>query len=193
MTPHSQVKMIPLLEDKSVRVLAATKKDLDHAAKAGRFNRQLYYRLCVLKIELPPLRERKEDVIPLAEYFAGGRVKKISVRAKRLLRAYGWPGNVRELRNCVDRALVMGDGKTIQPQDLPYNIRRCGKIISAPLRPLHRMEEDYILKVLRYTKWNQQDAARILGIPIQALVDKIKKHRISDQKKDEKTLHLSKN
>jgi DNA-binding NtrC family response regulator len=87
----TQVRMLPVLEGDDIRIIAATKKDLVHAVKAERFNQELYYRLCVLKIMLPPLRERKEDIIPLAEHFADGRVKKISVRAKRLLKSYSWP------------------------------------------------------------------------------------------------------
>ena len=193
MSLNTQVKMLPVLGGNDIRVIASTKIDLDHAMKAERFNQELYYRLCVLKIKLPPLRERKEDIIPLAEHFADGRVKKISIRAKRLLKSYSWPGNVRELQNCISRALVLGDRKTIQPQDLPYTVRRCGKIIPAPLGSLDHMEKDYILRVLRYTRWNQQDAARILGISLQTLVEKIKKYKIQSQKEDEKTLHLSKN
>jgi DNA-binding NtrC family response regulator len=176
-----------------VRILAATSNDLEHAMKAGLFNQELYFRLYVLKIKLPPLRERKEDIVPLAEYFMAGRVKKISIRAKMLLRSYKWPGNVRELKNCIDRAVILGDGKTIQPQDLPHMIRKCGKIIPAPLLSLDHMEEDYIVRVLKYTRWNQQEAARIMGITLDALVNKIKKYKIRRQDKDDKTLHLYKN
>jgi DNA-binding NtrC family response regulator len=176
-----------------VRIIAATSNDLEHAMKAGLFNQELYFRLYVLKIKLPPLRERKEDIVPLAEYFMAGRVKKISIRAKMLLRSYKWPGNVRELKNCIDRAVILGDGKTIQPQDLPHMIRKCGKIIPAPLLSLDHMEEDYIVRVLKYTRWNQQEAARIMGITLDALVNKIKKYKIRRQDKDDKTLHLYKN
>jgi DNA-binding NtrC family response regulator len=193
MNPHMQRKILPFLEENDNRIIAATRKDLDEAANAGRFNQELYYRLCVLKIQLPPLRERKEDIVPLAEHFAAGRVKKISIRAKRLLKSYNWPGNVRELQNCIDRALVLGDRKTIQPQDLPYTVRKCGKIIPAPLESLDHMEEDYIIRVLRYTSWNQQEAARILGITLETLVEKIQKYKIKRQESDEKTLHLYKN
>lgn len=192
MKPGFQAEILALLEEKDARVIAATKGDLEQATTAGRFDRKLFQRLCALKIKLPPLRERKEDIVPLAEYLAGRREAKISARAKRLLQFYNWPGNVRELQNCIDRALVMGDGKTIQPQDLPYPVRRCAKIIPAPLGPLRRMEEDYILRVLRYTKGDQRDAARILGITVAVLGEKIKKHRIKSQKWNEKTLHLSK-
>lgn len=206
MTLSLQAKTLHILEENDlrrlggtkdfkidVRIIAATKNDLGHAMKAGRFNRKLYYHLYVLKIKLPPLRERREDIIPLAEHFMAGRVKKISIRAKRLLKSYHWPGNVRELKNCIDRAVVMGDGKIIQPQDLPHTIRKCGKIIPAPLESLDHMEEDYIVRILKYTRWNHQEAARILGITPQTLVDKIKKYKIRCQERDEKTLHLYKN
>jgi DNA-binding NtrC family response regulator len=176
-----------------IRIIAATRKDLEYATNAGQFSRGLYFRLCVLKINLPPLRERKDDIIPLAEYFIENRVRKISIRAKRLLKCYPWPGNVRELKNCVDRAVILGDGKIIQPQDLPHVIRQCGRIIPAPPASLNHMEEDYILRVLRHTQWNQNDAARILGITPKVLVDKIKKYNLESQDKDEKTLHLYKN
>jgi len=176
-----------------VRIIAATSNDLEHAMKAGLFNQELYFRLYVLKIKLPPLRDRKEDIVPLAEYFTAGRVKKISIRAKMLLKSYRWPGNVRELKNCIDRAVILGDGKTIQPQDLPHMIRKCGKIIPAPLLSLDHVEEDYIVRVLKYTRWNQQEAARIMGITLDALVNKIKKYKIRRQDKDDKTLHLYKN
>jgi DNA-binding NtrC family response regulator len=87
----------------------------------------------------------------------------------------------------------LGDRKTIQPQDLPYTVRKCGKIIPAPLESLDHMEEDYIIRVLRYTSWNQQEAARILGITLETLVEKIQKYKIKRQESDEKTLHLYKN
>ncbi len=176
-----------------VRVIASANGDLENAMKAGMFQPELYFRLCVLKIQLPPLRERREDIIPLAEFFAAGRVKKISVRAKRLLRSYHWPGNVRELKNCIDRAVILGDGKTIQPQDLPNKVRRYVKIISAPIESLDHMEADHIARVLKHTRWDHHDAARILGITIQSLVNKIDKYRIRRLEKDDKTLHLYKN
>jgi DNA-binding NtrC family response regulator len=201
-----QAKMLLMLEENDrrqkedsddfkmdIRIIAATKKDLEYAKNAGQFSRGLYFRLSVLKINLPPLRERKDDIIPLAEYFIADRVRKISIRAKRLLKSYPWPGNVRELKNCMDRAVILGDGKIIQPQDLPHVIRKCGRIIPAPPGSLNHMEEDYILRVLRHTRWNQNDAARILGITPKALVDKIKKYNIESQDEDKKTLHLYEN
>jgi transcriptional regulator with PAS, ATPase and Fis domain len=161
-----------------VRIIAATNKDLAKAVEDGTFREDLYYRLNVVPVQLPPLKERKKDIIPLAEYFIAGRVKKISSRAKKLMESYDWPGNVRELRNCVDRAVVLGDGKTIQPEDLPYTFRKGDQVIHAPLETLDHMEEDHIVRVLRYTSWNKSDAARILGITRQTLDNKIKRYKI---------------
>ncbi|MEE8603895.1 MAG: sigma 54-interacting transcriptional regulator [Candidatus Aminicenantaceae bacterium] len=186
-----QAKILRILEDKElqrvggnksisvdVRIIAATNKDLAKAVEEGTFREDLFYRLNVVAVMLPPLKERKKDIIPLAEYFIAGRVKKISSKAKRLLESYDWPGNIRELRNCVDRAVVLGDGKVIQPEDLPYTFRKGGQVIPAPLERLDHMEEDHIVRVLRYTNWNKSDAARILGITRQTLDNKIKRYTI---------------
>lgn len=186
-----QAKVLRILEDRElqrvggnksipvdVRIIAATNKDLAKAVEEGIFREDLFYRLNVVAVMLPPLKERKKDIIPLAEYFIAGRVKKISSKAKRLMESYEWPGNVRELRNCVDRAVVLGDGKVIQPEDLPYTFRKGGQVIPAPLETLDHMEEDHIVRVLRYTNWNKSDAARILGITRQTLDNKIKRNAI---------------
>jgi len=186
-----QAKVLRILEDRElqrvggnksipvdVRIIAATNKDLAKAVEEGSFREDLFYRLNVVAVMLPTLKERKKDIIPLAEYFIAGRVKKISSKAKRLMESYDWPGNVRELRNCVDRAVVLGDGKVIQPEDLPYTFRKGGQVIPAPLERLDHMEEDHIVRVLRYTNWNKSDAARILGITRQTLDNKIKKYKI---------------
>jgi transcriptional regulator with GAF, ATPase, and Fis domain len=186
-----QAKVLRILEERElqrvggsksipvdVRVIAATNKDLAKAVEDGTFREDLFYRLNVVALKLPSLKERKKDIMPLAEYFIAGRVKKISAKAKRLMEAYDWPGNVRELRNCMDRAVVLGDGKTIQPEDLPYTFRKSGQVIPAPLETLDHMEEDHIVRVLRYTNWNKTDASKILGITRQTLDNKIKRYKI---------------
>jgi len=144
----------------------------------GKLREDLYYRLNVVPIKLPPLKERKKDIIPLAKHFMAERTKKISPKAKRLLTSYGWPGNVRELKNCIERAVVLGDGEVIQPEDLPHNICKGGKVIPAPLGSLEQMEADYIIRVLRQTGWNKSDAAKILSITRQTLDNKISKYKI---------------
>jgi len=191
MSLETQARVLRTLEEKElqrvggtktikvdVRVVAATNKDLGKAVEEGRFREDLYYRLNVVLVKLPTLAKRKEDIIPLAEYFMAERAKKISPRAKRLLLAYDWPGNVRELKNCIERAVVMGDGEVIQPEDMPYNIRKGGKLIPYPLESLEHMEEYHILRVLRYTNWNKSETAKILGVTRQTLDNKIDKYKI---------------
>jgi len=191
MTLDMQAKVLRTLEEREiqriggskninvdVRVVAATNKELEKHVEAGEFREDLYYRLNVVVLKLPTLRERKEDIIPLAENFMAGRVKKISSSAEKLLLAYGWPGNVRELKNCIERAVVLGQGEVIQPEDLPLHIRKGGRIIPSPLGTIENMEEDHIIRVLRYTHWNKSDAAKILGVTRQTLDNKIGKYKI---------------
>jgi len=196
MSLDTQSKVLRVLEEKEiqrvggtkpiriyVRVIAATNKNLEEAVQRGEFREDLYYRLNVISLEIPPLRERKEDIIPLAEHFMTGRVGKISPKARSLLMDYHWPGNVRELRNCIERAVVLGDGKVIQPEDLPHNIRTIrtgGQVIPVPLESLEQMEQDHIIRVLRHTGWHKSNAARILGITRQTLDNKIGKYRIRE-------------
>jgi Nif-specific regulatory protein len=92
--------------------------------------------------------------------------------------SYRWPGNVRELKNIIDRAVVLGDGKVLQPEDFPHPMRRGGEVIPAPLETLDEMEEDHITRILRHTNWNKSEAARMLGVTRQTLDNKIKKYKI---------------
>lgn len=191
MSLDTQAKVLRVLEQKEfqrvggsqtyqadVRVIAATNKDLWRAVEEGKFREDLYYRLNVVPIRLPPLRDRKSDILLLAEHFIARRVKKISPRAVQMLLAYHWPGNVRELRNCIDRAVILGDGEIIQPEDLPPNIRGQGDRIPAPSESLAHMEKDYITRTLKRTGWHKSEAAKILGITRQTLDNKIKKYKI---------------
>ena len=191
MSLETQAKVLRTLEEQEfqrvgasksikvdVRVIAATNKDLGRAVKENKFREDLYYRLNVVLLKLPALRERKEDIIPLAEYFMDGKAKKISPKAQNLLLSYSWPGNVRELRNYIERAVVLGDGEVIQPEDLPHNLRKGLKVIQAPLESLDQMEEDHITRALRSTNWNKSEAAKILGITRQTLDNKIEKYKI---------------
>jgi Nif-specific regulatory protein len=192
MSFDTQAKVLRILEEKEfqrvggtetlsvdVRVIAATNLDLWEAVNNGTFREDLYYRLNVVSIHMPALRECAQDIIPLAEYFIAGRVKAISKRAAELLTGHAWPGNVRELKNCIDHAIVMGDGESIQPEDLPLSIRKGGKTIPSPLGSLQLVEQDHIIRVLRHTGWRKSDAARILGVTRQTLDNKIAKYRIT--------------
>jgi DNA-binding NtrC family response regulator len=138
-TPGLQVKLLRALQEGeirrvgdnhpvkvSVRLVAATNRDLAKLVKEGRFREDLYYRLRVFPIELPPLRQRPDDVVPLAEHFIrlaraknGSGASRLSPAAAKALQAYAWPGNVRELQNAVERSLIMASGPAIQAEDLP--------------------------------------------------------------------------
>lgn len=191
MSLETQAKVLRVLEEKeiekvggektikvNVRVIAATNKDLGRAVEEGWFREDLYYRLNVMPLRLPALRERKQDILTLAEYFIAGRVKKISAKASQMLLSYNWPGNVRELKNYVERAIVLGDGRVIQPEDLPISVRSRGRVVPLPLDSLERIEEDQIVRVLRHTGWNKSEAVKILGITRQTLDNKIERYKI---------------
>jgi two-component system response regulator AtoC len=159
-----------------VRVVAATNKDLEQAVKDGAFRADLYYRLDVVTIRIPPLRERREDIPLLAEHFAQkhGRAEgaTLSPPARELLVAYDWPGNVRELENVVARALALSPSGVILPEDLPDTIWRVSRPVAIPSsggspadRPtLADLERRYAAQVLQETGGNKTRAAEILGI-----------------------------
>jgi DNA-binding NtrC family response regulator len=169
-----------------VRIIAATNRDLDAAVKQGRFREDLFYRLNVIPISLPPLRERKEDIAPLASYFLhrfASETKKsfteITPEAQQQLLAYDWPGNVRELRNCIGQALILGDGKTIRLADLPPPVRASAGGPAEELLPLADVEKEHIERVLRATEWNKTKSARLLGISKPTLYDKIRNYGLA--------------
>jgi DNA-binding NtrC family response regulator len=158
-----------------VRVVAATNRDLETAVKEGAFRADLFYRLNVVSIRIPPLRERREDIPLLAEHFAAkhGRAEgaAISPAARDLLLAHGWPGNVRELENVVARALALNPAGVIMPEDLPEHVRRGSAApleavgLAGPARPtLAELERRYAAQVLREMAGNKTRAAEILGI-----------------------------
>jgi Nif-specific regulatory protein len=193
--PELQAKLLRVLQDKKVdrlndtvprgvdvRILVATNSDLERLVREGRFREDLYYRLNVVAIEIPPLRERKEDILPLAEFFirtypGPERLRKVSVSraAARALEGYAWPGNVRELKNCIEQALILGDGKTIRVADLPPKVRRGAKEPAPEANaPLSAVEREHIDRVLRANGWNKAKSARILGISKPTLYEKIR-------------------
>lgn len=163
------------------RVIAATNKDLEKAIKQGTFREDLYYRLNVISFTMPPLREHKEDIPPLAEYFlhrfaqeTNKLVDQISREALDEMMLYDWPGNVRELGNAVERAVVVGKARRILPQDLP--IFRPEYVSSPPGRTLREVEIAHLDSVLNETQWNVSKSAEILGIDRSTLYDKIKRY-----------------
>jgi DNA-binding NtrC family response regulator len=165
-----------------VRIIAATNKDLAQEVRAARFRGDLYYRLNVVSMTLPPLRERKEDIPLLIEHFlkqfgTTRTGKTLSLEALQLLTDYAWPGNVRELANSIERLLILTPGEAIEPDDLPANIRQPG----GPARgvsSLAEMERLHVMRVLAETHGKKMQAARLLGIDLKTLNQKIKRYNI---------------
>jgi two-component system response regulator HydG len=196
-----QAKLLRVLQEKEVymvgarrpqkvdvRVLAATNKDLFTLVKKGTFREDLFFRLNVINISLPPLRERGDDILLLARHFAtrfakeaGKPVPQFSENALRVLKRYDWPGNVRELENVLQRLVVMTDGPHIEIPDLPPLMRFSAPRENGFDRPLAAMEAEYIRNVLAKVEGNKTRAAEILGIDRKTLREKLKIH---DSKKE---------
>ena len=169
-----------------VRLVAATHRDLEALCAEGRFRRDLYYRLNVLPVRVPPLRERLEDLVPLAGHFlavhgrtTGREGVTLSLEAMELLRRHAWPGNVRELENAILRALVIGSGRAIGPEDLPEHIRpaRAGAE-GERVRLLAEVEKEQVLRALRAVGGNKAAAARLLGLDRKTLYRKLQQYRV---------------
>jgi DNA-binding NtrC family response regulator len=168
-----------------VRVVAATNRPLEEEQKAGRFREDLYYRLNVITIDLPPLRERPEDIPELVEHFlatrpvGGGRCR-IAPDALAALERYDWPGNVRELANVLERAQILAEGHVITTDDLPEGIVEVPPEPGAAGDPrrLRDVERRHVQDVLRKEKGNKVRAARALGISRRALYRLIAKYHL---------------
>ena len=180
-----------------VRVVASTNKDLAQLVEKGEFRKDLYYRIKVMVIELPPLSDRKEDIPILTEYFItqlgkemGKEIKGVNSQALDLLLAYSWPGNIRELKNVMERATILAKGDCIIPEDLPLELRKNIRGLSIAvsgenwtgkdsLLPLVDVERNYILKVLHERGGNKSETARILGVSRSTLREKLNRYRMS--------------
>jgi DNA-binding NtrC family response regulator len=168
------------------RVIAATNEDLQTAIRRGGFRKELYFRLDVVSIKLPPLRERKSDIPLLVHYFierhggTDGRIAGISYEAMSRLMSYDWPGNVRELENCVQRALALGSGSLIQVKDLPSNLLHHPGSPSegAGISTLREQERRAILQALETTQGDRVRAAKLLGIGKTTIYRKLKEYGI---------------
>jgi len=201
LSPATQVKLLRLTQDREyeqlgssetkiadVRIIAATNKDLQKAILSGGFREDLYYRLNVISIRVPPLRERKEDITPLAYHFLKRYAKtsqesftQISPEALQLLMDYSWPGNVRELENVIERAIAIGRADVLLPQHLPKEIRQetSFELPKAGVT-LKEVEKQLILKTLEQTSGNQTKAAQLLGVTRQTLINKLKEYAKGD-------------
>ncbi len=183
-----QAKLLRVLQDRQftrlgghenidfrARVIASSSGDLDALLASSAFRRDLFYRINVVTVTIPPLRDRRDDIVALVKTFAGKR-RKIDDRATALLVAHSWPGNVRELRNTVERAVLTGDGATIEAESLPLS---GSEFVAAAARgqwTLDQLEESYIRAVLRETRSNYSRAAQILGINRKTLLEKRRKY-----------------
>ena len=171
-----------------VRIIAATNRDLEEAVRTGSFRTDLFYRLNVVPIHLPPLRERRDDIPLLVDHFIqefsgvyGVQPKRVTSEAMERIQAYEWPGNIRELQNAIERAFALSAELEITPQSLPPAIerpaRRLGLPVEAPL-PLDELEKRTIVAALQRSAGNKKEAARLLGIDRQRLYRKLEKYGI---------------
>jgi len=172
-----------------VRIIAASNKDLKMLVDQGRFRQDLYYRVNVIRIKIPPLRERREDILPLAEHFIRRHTHRrpgpppgLSREAIAVLEQYSWPGNVRELENTIERALVLARSEVIAPADLPAELQdlgpACGTGKSDSPLSMKDVELQHIIRVLEMTNWNQTETSRVLGIGYNTLWRKMKEYNI---------------
>jgi Nif-specific regulatory protein len=160
-----------------IRLISATNQDLKRSIEEGRFREDLYFRLAVVTILVPPLRDRGDDILLIADRFldqTGGSIT-ITKPARECLLKYHWPGNIRELRNALEQAIILGDGKRITPADLPPEIGKTGRgKMTFRLKPLAEVERQYILRALAETEGNKAKAAGILQISRETLYQKLK-------------------
>jgi NtrC-family two-component system response regulator AlgB len=195
--PALQAKLLRFLQDKQferlgetrtrtadVRVVAATNRNLENAVRAGQFREDLLFRLNVVEVTVPPLRDRREEILPLARRFLGffaraarRAVPELSPQAEAALLAYPWPGNVRELRNAIERAVILAPGQRLTPENFPERIAHHagGAPVLGGDFSAEAIEREHILRVLARTR-TQEEAARILGLDASTLWRKRKKY-----------------
>jgi two-component system response regulator HydG len=205
MAPTTQAKILRVLQEREfeplgstqtikvdTRVIAATNKNLEEQIKAGRFREDLYYRLNVVSLEVPPVRERREDISLLADFFLKRYAEKnqrifkgFTPRAMDLMMRYDWPGNVREIENVVERAVIMARGEMVTPAEFPDILQQLDPEFKAtyvdlsPGRTLKEVEKDMIIRTLEETGGNRTHAAKILGISRRTLQLKLKEYVIN--------------
>ena len=200
LTTDAQAKLLRVIETREferlggrktieldVRLIALTNVDLDAAVKAGRFREDLFYRLNVISIRVPPLRERKQDLSKLIQYFLkqysakhSRKVERASQPALACLSAYEYPGNARELANIIERAVIVANGKGIEERDLPAGLKAAVNAQQRKQKPLSlaQLEAAYISEMLAATGGNKAECARILGISRKNLYEKIARYEL---------------
>ena len=209
-SPGLQVKLLRVLQDgvfervgenktrkADARIIVATNCDLPELVKKGQFREDLYYRINVIAIQPPSLRERREDIESIANFYItkfsrdnGKNVKGMSEEVKRLFLDYPWPGNIRELENAIEGAVIMSKEGLVQRWDIP-NIEKFNLQTSTPVnrdkllkKAVEQPERDHILVVLKECKWNRNKAASVLGINRTTLYNKMKKYSIAESNED---------
>jgi len=211
MSPELQVKILRVLEEREVervggssttkidvRIIAATHRDLEDAVQKGKFREDLFYRLEVIPITLPPLRKRKSDIPLLVSHYVEqfnrekkGKVEAVSDGAMEVMRSYSWPGNVRELKNLVERFVVLHEGGDILPRDLPLKLRNEAPDTQLPKvdishdgiclnAAITEFEKALIVQSLEKTNWVKNKAAKLLQLNRTTLVEKIKRHNLQE-------------
>jgi DNA-binding NtrC family response regulator len=206
-SPAIQVKLLRVLQEREVipvggvkpipvdvRLIAATNADLEQEVFDGRFRADLYYRLNVIPVVVPPLRERAEDIPLLVENFIARMAeerrmsaKTVSPEAVDYLVRYSWPGNVRELENVVERAFILQEGHVLLPEDLPAKVRmaqapRTQPVLASSNVTIEELEKQYMLQVLEQTGWHKKRASAILGIDASTLYRKLQRYGLTRQR-----------
>ncbi|WP_461834808.1 sigma-54 interaction domain-containing protein, partial [Desulfothermus sp.] len=207
LSPMAQAKLLRVLQDKEiqpvgasrnikvdVRVIAATNKDLEQEVAKGRFRSDLFFRLNIFPIYIPPLRERGSDILLLADFFVNKyskifkkNIKRISTTAIDMLMSYHWPGNVRELENCIERAVLIVEGETIESHHFPPSLQTKSNSENGQFHGkfdilVANFEKDLIIDALKETNGNQSSAAKILGTTKRIIQYKIKKYAIDPKR-----------
>jgi DNA-binding NtrC family response regulator len=195
MSLNIQAKLLSFIDGKGsiksdIRIIAASNKDLREAMKKGQFREELYYRLNVLPIEIPPLRDRKEDISELINLFVKkhdtyGKIQLISPEVMKLLRNYSWPGNIRELENVIERIVILNKDTVIKAESLPLEILDQRKKTREPIIyfpeegiNLEEVEKELIIKALQISGQNQTKASALLGITRSALIYRMQKYNL---------------
>ncbi len=206
-SPEIQVKLLRFLQEKEfervggdetikadVRIIAATNKDLSALVASGDFRQDLYYRLKVVTIDLPPLRERRDDILLLLKFFLGKMHhelgKKVEIVPQETIDAifdHAWPGNVRELENALRRAVLLSPGNVLLPESLQLEGSEEEKRLPLMIRPLHRVEKEHIENILAFTNNEKKRAAKILGISRPTLDRRIREYGLEISSNEEES------
>jgi len=196
LSPNAQSKLLRVLQERAferlggnetlrieARLIALTNVDLQAAVVDGRFREDLFFRLNVLTLSVPSLRERRADILPLADHLLAslravhGRANvQIGESSRAMLAAYAWPGNVRELRNALERAVVFSHSETLNPEDFPDTVHAAARGAATGMRSLLEIEKDVIAATLEATRYKIGEAAKILGISRKTLLEKRKRY-----------------